>query len=95
MESKALSPDGGLPASQGRAPFELHDFLHDLPPTAFGDQRVHRHQVCPGDLQVDRRLLVCLVFGVKNPLRRHLVAVRKLACLPVTRSSTKNNPLRR
>jgi hypothetical protein len=46
-------------------------------------------------LQVDRRLLVCLVFGVKNPLRRHLVAVRKLACLPVTRSSTKNNPLRR
>jgi hypothetical protein len=42
-------------------------FLQYILPTATDHQSINRHQIGPGDLQVDGRLLVRFVFGVKNP----------------------------
>ena len=64
----------GLPALQGGTLLKLQDLLHDVLPIPFGHLRIDGHQVGAGDLQVNGRLLVRLVLGVKNSLRRHLVA---------------------
>ena len=65
---ESLVLDGSLPALEGRIFLEFDDFLHGILPTAADHQRINRHQIGAGDLHVDGRLLVRLVFRVKNPL---------------------------
>ena len=73
VATTTLVPDGSLPALKGQAFFEFDDFLHDARPAAFADHRINGHQIGASDLQIDGRLLMRFVFGVKNSLRRHLV----------------------
>src|SRR5216683_8135757 len=56
----------GLPSLPRGVVLRLDEFLHDMLPRAFGHQRVTRHQVRTSDLQIDGRLLVRFVFGVKD-----------------------------
>ena len=58
----------GLPALQGGTLLKLQDLLHDVLPIPFGHLRIDGHQVGAGDLQVNGRLLVRLVLGVKKSL---------------------------
>lgn len=65
--------DGRFPAEQGRSVFGLDDGFHRRLPGAFDGQRIAGHQIRAGDLQVDGRLPVRLIFGVENPLCGGLV----------------------
>jgi hypothetical protein len=55
-----------LPPFARRAVLGLDDFLHDALPGACGHERVAGHQIGPGDLEIERRLLVGLVPRMKK-----------------------------
>jgi hypothetical protein len=57
------------PAFLCRPLFELGRFVHDELPLTRGDLWIARHQISPGNLQIDGWLPAGLVLGVNEPLR--------------------------
>ena len=92
---EGLVLDGGLPALQGGTLLKLQDFLHDVLPIPFGHLWIDGHQVGAGDLQVNGRLLVRLVLGVKNALGGDFVPGWQAGLFAGERSSMKKMPVLR
>ena len=63
---QALVLGGDQPAHLGDAVLELDQFVHDILPASLADSRIADEEVRAGNLEVDYRLLMCLVACVKQ-----------------------------
>ena len=66
--------DCALPAFLRWTKFGFDDFIHRVLPGSLDNQRVARHQISAGDLEIDRRLFVGFVSSVEETVRNGFVA---------------------